>query len=98
MPNGVICDTRNLEAKGFGFIKPDAGKTCAGGIKGQILRLLYSCASTARSDVRSAIYITHTHRKCSLSLSLSLSLSRSLSLALSLALYLFSLTLSLSSL
>ena len=48
MPNGVICDTRNLEAKGFGFIKPDAGKTCAGGIKGQILRLLYSCASTAR--------------------------------------------------
>lgn len=31
MPNGVICDTRNLEAKGYGFITPDAGKTCAGG-------------------------------------------------------------------
>ena len=26
MPNGVICDTRNLEAKGYGFITPDAGK------------------------------------------------------------------------
>jgi cold shock CspA family protein len=27
MQNGVICDTLNLEAKGYGFIKPDAGKT-----------------------------------------------------------------------
>jgi hypothetical protein len=45
MPNGVICDTRNLEAKGYGFIKPDAGNICARGVEWQILRLLYSCAS-----------------------------------------------------
>jgi hypothetical protein len=31
MPTGVIYDTRNLEAKGFGFIKPDTGETCEGG-------------------------------------------------------------------
>ncbi len=31
MPTGKICDTRNLEAKAFGFIKPDNGETCEGG-------------------------------------------------------------------
>jgi hypothetical protein len=31
MPTGVICETRNLEAKGFGFIKPDTGATREGG-------------------------------------------------------------------
>jgi hypothetical protein len=31
MLTGVICDTRNLEARGFGFIKPDTGETCEGG-------------------------------------------------------------------
>jgi hypothetical protein len=28
---GAIVDTRNLEAKGYGFIQPDTGETCDGG-------------------------------------------------------------------
>ena len=73
MPNGVICDTRNLDAKGYGFIKPEAGKTCAWGIKGHILRLLYSSVNL-HSTKRYGNALDHTHPANAQTLSLSLSL------------------------
>ena len=28
MPSGIVCDTSNLQTKGFAFIKPDTGDDC----------------------------------------------------------------------
>ena len=44
MPTGVVASVKNLEAQGFGFIKPDSGEAASGRARARSARSLRSCA------------------------------------------------------
>jgi cold shock CspA family protein len=44
MPTGVVASVKDLEAKGFGFIKPDSGEAASRRARARSTRSLRSCA------------------------------------------------------